>query len=91
LDDLKLKNSKDAKDHLISYLSKEELAFEYGDGSQDPVIEEDPNFQISHLMPEEDDMDEDEEGLPIDYACPETTRGEEGGVKKTGCGEMQQV
>jgi hypothetical protein len=63
LDDLKLKNSKDAKDHLISYLSKEELAFEYGDGSQDPVIEEDPNFQISHLMPEEDDMDEDEEGL----------------------------
>ena len=52
MDDLKLKNSKDAKDHLISYLSKEELAFEYGDGAQDPVIEEDPN-----------DMDEDEEGL----------------------------
>jgi hypothetical protein len=63
LDDLKLKNSKDAKDHLISYLSKEELAFEYDEGAQVPMIEEDPNFQISHLMPEDEDMDEDEEGL----------------------------
>lgn len=27
------------------------------------MIEEDPNFQISHLMPEDEDMDEDEEGL----------------------------
>jgi len=41
--------------------------------------------------PPDQAVDEDEEGLPIDYACPETTRGEEGGVKKTGCGEMQQV
>ena len=39
-----VQHSKDAKDHLISYLSKEELAFEYDDGMHDPVIEEDPNF-----------------------------------------------
>lgn len=27
------------------------------------MIEEDPNFQISHLIPEDEDMDDDEEGL----------------------------
>jgi hypothetical protein len=62
-DDLILKNSSDAADHLINYLSKDELALDFGNGNHPSVIEEDPNFQISHLLPEDDDIDQDEEGF----------------------------
>jgi hypothetical protein len=62
-DDLVLKSSEDARDQLINYLSKDELALDFGDDIQNPVIEEDSNFQISHLLPEEEEVDEDcEEG-----------------------------
>lgn len=56
-------NSKDAKDLLINYLSKDELALDFDDGAINPVIEDDPNFQISHLMQDEEGLEEDEEGL----------------------------
>jgi hypothetical protein len=62
-EDLELKNSADAKDHLIHYLSKDELALEYESASHQNMIEEDPNFQISHLIPDDEEVDEDEEGL----------------------------
>ena len=61
-DDLVLKSSSDAMDHMINYLSKDELALDFGAGGHSSVIEEDPNFQISHLLPD-DDVDEDEDDL----------------------------